>query len=90
MWNSIRRTSQTDDLRDMRFGCDKAADPAIGLAQRAHVDQTIARDAEMLGDTAAVFAENAGAVRIVDIKRRIITLSQLQQIRLAARCRRPG
>ena len=61
---------------------DVAAATAERLAERAHPDVDVARvDAEMLADAAAVQAQHADRVGLVDLQERLVPLLDFDELR---------
>ena len=64
----MRRTEQPEDFDDVRTGGDKPSDGAVSLAKRPHIDEAVARNAEMLEHATTRMTQNARPMGVVDVE----------------------
>ena len=71
---------EAKELDDVLRPAHVAAEGAEGLRERAAMEVDLVLDAEMLGGAAAVLAEDAGAVGIVDEEARLVPVLELDDL----------
>ena len=76
----VRARRLHERLDDRRMRGDERARGAGRLAQRAHVDDALGRDAAVR-EAAAAVAQHAEAVRVVDDEPRVVRVRELEQAR---------
>ena len=78
---TISGASNAQDVGEIRVRRDEAADATVSLAQRSHLNDARAVDAEMLRGAGAGAPEHAGAVRVIDVHSRIVAVGQCDKVR---------